>query len=240
MKYKAALFDLGSTLIEYENHSWDELGKMGIMAAFPYLQKKFAHLTAVSEFGPLFYKQLRDILDSRTEYSEVELLATITEIFKRLGLRATPTDIESFAEIYYKPVTDQLTMISNADVILEKLKKAGLKIGLVSNSIFPEKYHRKEMESLGLLKYFDFTIFSSTVGMRKPGKAIFDIALKTANVRPSEAIFTGDRFDVDIAGAANAGIVSVWKYRAGRENPDGIEPDYSIEDLIELETIILK
>jgi len=240
MKYKAVLFDLGSTLIEYENHSWDELGKTGILAAFPYLQSKFPHLTAVAEFGPQFYGHLRNILDSRKDYAEVELIRTIAEIFKRMGLRTDDDTVETFAKIYYQPVSDQLTMIPNADRILARIKKAGMIIGLVSNSIFPEKYHRAEMDKLGLLQYFNFTIFSSTIGTRKPGKEIFDLALSKAGVKPSEAIFIGDRFDVDILGAANAGIESVWKYRSGRENPDGIEPDYSIEDLNELESIVLK
>ncbi len=240
MKYKAVFFDLGSTLIEYENYTWDELGKKGIMAAFPFAKKKFPHLTVVNEFGPEFYRHLRDILDSRENYSEVELFGVVAEIFKRMGLRTEDGFVEEFAGIYYKPVTEQLTMIPNADTILKKLKAAGLIIGLISNSIFPEKYHLGEMERFGLLKYFDFTIFSSSVGVRKPGKAIFEMALNKANVEPSEAIFIGDRFDADVAGAANSGIESVWRYRAGRENPDGIEPDYSIEDLNELETIVLK
>lgn len=240
MKYKAVFFDLGSTLIEYENHSWEELGKRGIMAAFPYVQKKFPNLTAVAEFGPEFYHHLRSILDSRENFSEVELFGVVAEIFRRMSLKVDSGFVEEFAGIYYKPITDQLTMIPNADTILIKLKDAGLIVGLISNSIFPEKYHRGEMERFGLLKYFDFTIFSSSVGVRKPGQAIFEMALKQANIKPSESIFIGDRFDADVAGAAGSGIESVWKYRAGRENPDGIEPDYSIENLIELETIVLK
>lgn len=240
MKYKAVLFDLGSTLIEFENHGWGEMGKEGIISAFPYLKEQFPHLTTVEEFGPAFYEHLMDILDNRKNHSEVELLSTIAEIFKRMNIDADDNIIEEFAKIYYKPVTDQLTLIPNADTVLDTFKKAGLVIGLVSNSIFPEKYHRGEMERFDLLKYFDFTIFSSTVGVRKPGKAIFDMALEKADVDASEAIFIGDRFDADVAGAANAGIESVWRYREGRENPDGIEPDYSIEDLNELVTIVLK
>jgi FMN phosphatase YigB (HAD superfamily) len=96
------------------------------------------------------------------------------------------------------------------------------------------------MERFGLLKYFDFTIFSSSVGMRKPGKKIFNMALKRAGVNSSRAIFIGDRFDIDIAGAKNAGITTVLKYREGRENPNNIEPDFNIFNLDELKTIVLK
>ena len=240
MNFKAALFDLGSTLIEYENHSWETLGKMGIMSAYPYLKKQFPHLPEVNEFGPTFYEYLRDILDSRSDYSEVELHDTCIKIFRRMELNIDNEIVEKFVDVYYKPVTDQITMIPGADDILAKLKSAGLVIGLVSNSIFPEKFHLGEMERFGLLKYFDFTIFSSSMGIRKPGKKIFEMALKKAEVDAAEAVFIGDRFDADIAGAANAGIVSVWRYREGRENPDGIEPDHSIMNLNELEIIVLK
>ena len=49
----------------------------------------------------------------------------------------------------------------------------------------------------------------------------------------------GDLIFYQGATAKNAGIVSVWKYRENRENPDNVKPDYSIVNLEELETIVL-
>ena len=239
MKYKAVFFDLGSTLIEFENHDWSTLGKMGIKSAYPFMKERFPQLTELTEFGPTFYLYLRDILDRRTDHSEVELYDVCARIFHRMDLRIDNGIVEKFVDIYYKPVTDQITLIPGAVEILEKLKNAGLVIGLVSNSIFPEKFHLREMERFGLRKYFDFTIFSSSIGTRKPGKAIFERALAKANVTPSRAIFIGDRFDADITGAKKRGIVAVWKHRENRDNPDNVIPDYSIIDLSELETIVL-
>ncbi|MCP4581462.1 MAG: HAD family hydrolase [candidate division Zixibacteria bacterium] len=239
MKYKAALFDLGSTLIEFENQDWSTLGRMGIKAAYPLMKDRFPRLPEVNHFGPTFYRYLMDILDQRTDHSEVGLHDACARIFQRMGLTIDNGIVEKFVNIYYKPVTDQLTLIPGAVEILEKLKDAGLIIGLVSNSIFPEEFHLGEMERFGLLKYFDFTIFSSSIGKRKPGKAIFEMALDKANVDSSQAIFIGDRFDADIVGAKNLGIISVWKHRENRENPDNVIPDYSIINLSELETIVL-
>jgi HAD superfamily hydrolase (TIGR01509 family) len=239
MKYKTVLFDLGSTLIEFENHDWTTLGKMGILSAHPYLKRHFPNLPEVERFGPTFYQYLREILDGRTDHSEVKLYEACNQIFQRMGLVMTDGIVMNFVKIYYKPVRDQITLIDGADDILKKLKKAGLIVGLVSNSIFPESFHLDEMEYFGLRKYFDFTIFSSAVGMRKPGRKIFDLALEKAGAKNSEAIFIGDRFDADIGGAAASGITSVWKRRADRENPDDIEPDFKITYLSELEAIIL-
>ena len=240
MTYKAVLFDLGSTLIEYENSEWAELGKMGIKAAHPYLQGLFPCLPPVEIFGPRFYAHLREILDGRDGEDEVNLYDAVTEIFQRMDIVSQDGLIEKFVDIYYKPVTDQISMIPGAVEVLEAIKESGKIIGLVSNSIFPEKFHLGEMKRFGLHKYFDFTIFSSSVGFRKPGRKIFDLALSKAGISNTEAIFIGDRFDADIAGAKNVGIKSVWRTRTGRENPDDVEPDYSIENLTDLLTIVLK
>jgi HAD superfamily hydrolase (TIGR01509 family) len=240
LKYEAAFFDLGSTLIEFENHDWHTMGKTGIINAYPFMKERFPRLLEVNKFGPTFYEYLKDILDRRDDYSEIALTESCAMIFERMGMQINDGIIEKFIDIYYQPITDQITLIPGAVEILDKLKNAGLIIGLVSNSIFPEKYHLGEMEQFGLLKYFDFTIFSSGVGVRKPGRAIFDIALRKAGVKASRAIFVGDRFDADIIGAKNAGIVSVWKFRENRENPENVKPDYSIVNLEELETIVLE
>jgi len=240
LKFKAVLFDLGSTLIEYENQDWPTLGKIGVAAGYPLIKRIFPHLAEVEQFGETFYKHLREILDGRDNYSEIELYDTCNRIFHLMGLSLDDGVVEKFVDKYYQPVTEQITLIPGAVEILGKIKGHGLPIGLVSNSIFPEKFHRAEMERFGLLEYFDFTIFSSTVGIRKPSKNIFNMALKKAGVKSSQAIFIGDRFDSDIAGAKNAGIVAVWKYRQERENPDNVKPDYSIINLDELESIIFQ
>lgn len=241
MRFKAVLFDLGSTLIEYESHDWPTLGRMGITNAYPYMKKIFPELPELSRFGQSFYQHLRQILDSeRHNHIEIDLYNACNRIFKRMGLALKDGLVEEFVKLYYKPVTEQITAIPGAVEILNKINKAGLKIGLISNSIFPEKFHLEEMERFGLLKYFDFTIFSGSVGIRKPKRDIFDMALKNTQTKPSQTVFVGDRFDVDISGAKNVGLVTVWKYREGRENPDDIIPDYSIVNLDELETIILR
>lgn len=241
MKFKAVLFDLGSTLIEYENHDWPTLGKMGLVNAYPYMKKIFPELPELSQFGENFYRNLRYILDNeRPGHIEIDIYNACNRIFKRMGLALKDGLVEEFVELYYKPVTEQITVIPGAVEILSKIKKSDITIGLVSNSIFPEKFHLEEMENFGLREYFDFVIFSSSVGTRKPGKDIFNMALRNARTEPSQAIYIGDKFDVDIYGAKNAGLVAVWKYHKGRENPENIEPDYSIVNLGELETIILQ
>jgi HAD superfamily hydrolase (TIGR01509 family) len=240
LKYRAVLFDLGSTLIEFENSDWASLGKQGVIEAYPLLKSTFPQIPPVEQFGPTFYLYLKEILDNeRTDHSEFNLYELCQMIFDRMNLISRDGLIERFVHTYYQPIARQITMEEGAPEILKAIKDAGLTIGLVSNTIFPEKYHLGEMAQFGLLKYFDFTIFSCAVKTRKPGSKIFQMALDMAKTEPGQTVFIGDRFDADIIGAKNAGMTAVWKYHDKRENPDNVQPDYSITNLGELHTIIL-
>jgi len=239
LRYEAALFDLGSTLIEYENHDWDTLGRMGLMNAYPFLRQVLPDIPEPVEFGPRFRDAYGQVLDERADYTEKDVYAICTEVFRRMGWNLENNKIEKFIDYYYQPVTEQISLIPGALEVVADLKQDGLVLGLISNSVFPEKFHRAEMERFGLLKHFDFTIFSCTVGIRKPSPRIFEMALRLARVEPSRAFFVGDRPDVDIVGARGAGISTVLKER-GRENPTNIEPDYRIKNLMELGSIVLK
>jgi putative hydrolase of the HAD superfamily len=239
LKYKAVLFDLGSTLIEFENSDWHTLGKTGVLNAYPYLKSVFPQVPTPDIFGPAFYAHLSSILDKeRQDNSELDLYEICEMIFAQMGLFSQDGIVARFVELYYHPITIQISILNGAPKLLEDIDNAGMTIGLVSNTIFPEQYHLGEMERFGLLKHFDFTIFSSRVKIRKPAVEIFRMALDKAGVKANEAIFVGDRFDADIIGAKNTGIPSVWMYHPKRENPDNIQPDFSINELDELRPII--
>jgi HAD superfamily hydrolase (TIGR01509 family) len=55
---------------------------------------------------------------------------------------------------------------------------------------------------------FDLLIFSAEVGLRKPGREIFDLILHRLGVQPEEAVFVDD-FPHNIAGAQAVGLHTV-------------------------------
>ena len=94
------------------------------------------------------------------------------------------------------------------DVIptLEALKKRRLVVGLISNVA-------QDMEptnaKLGLQPFLDFKVTSAEVGYDKPRPEIFLAALKKAAVKPEEALYVGDQYQIDIVGARGVGIKAV-------------------------------
>ena len=89
---------------------------------------------------------------------------------------------------------------------LARLRRAGLKLGVVSNS---DGRVEEALEAAGLLVYFDVVVDSGVAGVEKPDPAIFLAALEALDVRPAEALHVGDLYEVDVIGANAAGIPAV-------------------------------
>lgn len=75
-------------------------------------------------------------------------------------------------------------------------------VGIISDTI-PEHTHVNR--SLGVYKKFHPVILSCEVGLSKPYRAIFRLALRKAHVRPREAVFIDD-LPENIAGACRVGM----------------------------------
>ena len=62
----------------------------------------------------------------------------------------------------------------------------------------------------GLEPFFDYIFISEEIGFNKPDIRIFEYALNKMKISADKAIFVGDDYEVDILGAANAGIDQVY------------------------------
>ena len=97
------------------------------------------------------------------------------------------------------------------------------------------------METLGIRRYFRVFAGSRDVGFEKPDPAIFRWALDAAGCAPCDAAMIGDRLDNDIYPAKRLGMRTVWVNQgiAAYQTPKNAdyEPDYTIENIIELEKL---
>ncbi|MGH7581400.1 MAG: HAD family hydrolase [Gemmatimonadales bacterium] len=89
---------------------------------------------------------------------------------------------------------------------LDRLRAAGLRLGVVSNS---DGRVEEALVAAGLRDCFDVVLDSALVGVEKPDPAIFRAALDALGVAPAEALYVGDLYDVDVAGARAAGMEAV-------------------------------
>jgi len=101
---------------------------------------------------------------------------------------------------------------------LASLERQGYFLGVISNSVGTVE---DQLRHEGLRDYFEAVFDSAIVGVEKPHPEIFNMALGSAQVAPSEAIFVGDTYATDVGGARLAGLHGVLIDRVGAYlNPD--------------------
>jgi putative hydrolase of the HAD superfamily len=99
----------------------------------------------------------------------------------------------------------------------------------------------KEAGPSRLEPYIDPLVVSGDIGHQKPDPRIFQHALGLVGVAPHEAVFVGDRLDVDVAGAKAAGMRAIWFNHWGGELPaHGPTPDDIIHQFDELLPLLQK
>jgi HAD superfamily hydrolase (TIGR01549 family) len=116
-------------------------------------------------------------------------------------------------------------LYEDALVVLEELRRYGLKLGLVSNGARDldafVAHHRLEV---------DAAVGSRTHGRTKPHESIFRAALELLDVPPQEAAMIGDSIEDDIEGARALGMRAFLLDREERfpEEPDRLTDLYSL------------
>ncbi len=234
---RAIIFDLGSTLIEYEKVPWDELGVHSVENARKYLVKKGHKVADQGEFLGAFdeikLKYRKHAAETLVEWT-VEQLAV--EMFKKIELEHDEKLVRGFFDAYYEPVEEQLFVYDDTVETLEKLKTRYPEMGLISNTIFPEYVHEKELIRFGIAPFLNFKLFSSSFKVRKPHPDIFYQAANLAGHAPQECVYVGDRYLEDVKGPKGVGMNAILKIKSGREYPEKMpEADRLIETLAELE-----
>lgn len=91
-------------------------------------------------------------------------------------------------------------------VTLSQLKKQGHRMSVISNS---NGYTGEMFSNLGLADHFDGIFTSAKLGSEKPSPDIFKQVLHELNLQPTDALYIGDVFEVDVVGANRAGLGAV-------------------------------
>lgn len=106
------------------------------------------------------------------------------------------------------------------------------KLGVISNNFGNT---RGWCDEYNLTDLFDVIIDSTVFGIPKPNPEIFESALSELNVSPSEAMYVGDSYNIDMVGAKNVGMWTAWMIgKQGKECPDLSVVDVQLGHLHEL------
>ncbi len=238
MGITAVLFDLGGTLLDFNPHgyAWLEWERIGLDNAFAFLSQHY----------PLDYQafvaHFMNVLPHRWTLAtqgkqNLTLGGLLEETCVAAGAAVPVPTIQAAIAHYVAPLDRQVVIYEDAIPTLETLHRRGLRLALISNSMWPGHVHRQQMARFGILRYFDQTFFSGDVAMWKPQPALYRLALNRLDILPEQALFVGDTPEHDLVGARAVGIKTVYK-RNDAFKLDGFQPDAEITHLAELPALL--
>lgn len=233
--YKAVLFDWAYTLVDLVNEEdRTALGKL-----YDHLKEQGFSLPGFQQWYDTYHRLFFGMIEvSRPTHREARFdhVLNFLLIQSKIHLNGEIC-FEDLLKIYYDEIYSHRKVYPEMTETLAALQKAGIPMGIVSNTTNPGFMKDYERSLLGLDSYFEFSIYSSEVPYRKPHPSIFQLALARLNLDPAEVLFVGDNLKADVVGAQNVGMPTAWLNRNGKDLPSDVIPDYEIKSAAELLTL---
>jgi putative hydrolase of the HAD superfamily len=190
-KKKAIIFDVDGTLVDrrdafirFCNYLVDRYGEEN-----PYEVTREALINYMIEIDENGYGGLENFIPRLNKLWEL------------------PISIEGFIvernEIFGKMTTAYPELYE----VLDSLK-GRYKLGIITNGY--SSVQRDKINAVDIADYFDDIIVSGEHDFAKPDSRIFALACERLGVNKEEAVYIGDYYPNDIAGALGAGIMPIW------------------------------
>lgn len=142
-----------------------------------------------------------------------------------------PIAEEEWRPSFHDHLSGTIRPVPGAIEAIEELAERDLHVGVISDVDADEG--RRILEGFGVLDEFDSITTSEEVGRTKPDPAMFETALRAAEVDPARSLMIGDRYEHDVAGADAVGMHGV---AFGAE--DGPAVAYRIDSPLEVLAIV--
>jgi putative hydrolase of the HAD superfamily len=164
-----------------------------------------------------------------------QLSATLADVLERAGVAAT----EEFLDGYFRAWDPHTFTDPEVPPLLRGLRQRGIKIGVLSNTMWPRSAHERVFARDEVLGLIDGAVYSSEIPWTKPHPEAFRAAMAAVGeTDPASCVFVGDRPYDDIYGAKQAGMRAVLVPHSEVPPHDAAAPDAIITRLSELPTII--
>lgn len=193
---EAVLFDWGGTLTR-----WHDVDFHAESLALAQAVVDAEHPVEVSgrrlhEAGAQVWGRSRDHQQS----------ATVADLFTVAGLDHDPALLTAYYE-FWEPHTR-----TDPDVapLFEALRADGVKVGVLSNTIWPRAWHVGFFERDGVAHLIDGDVYTSEIPWTKPSPLAFRAAMDAVGATdPARCVYVGDRLFDDVWGAQQAGMRAV-------------------------------
>ena len=220
MAIEAVIFDWGGTLTPWHSVDHDELWLSVCASHYPAAEAASAAAAARAAEMELWR------LAESTQQS-----STLDAALARAGVAVSAALLASYYEAW-----DPHTLTDpEATPLLRELRRRGIKVGVLSNTMWPRAAHERIFIRDGIFDLIDGAVYSSEIPWTKPHPEAFRAAMRAIGVtNPAGCVFVGDRPYDDVHGAKSAGMRAVLVPNSAVPAFSGVEPDAVIGRLADL------
>ncbi len=161
--------------------------------------------------------------------------ATMEALFELAGVSATAELLASYVAAWEPHTfTDP-----DAPGLLGHLRERGVRVGVLSNTMWPRSWHEDVFRRDGVLDLIDGAVYTSEIDWTKPHPEAFRAAMDAVGVSdPRRCVFVGDRPLDDVHGAQQAGMRAVLVPNSDVPAFASAVPDAVISRLAELDPLV--
>ncbi|MCD4685787.1 MAG: HAD family hydrolase [Anaerolineae bacterium] len=245
MPLRGVIFDMGGTLLHYNapNSTWEDTEQTGARGVYAVLREHGYTLPPKDEALPAAWDHAFGFWSNLDEHDvkDLKIAHVIGLLIKAWGVANAPAEVvNAAANAYMRTIQEHVRPLDGAATTLQTLRDQGLRVGLLSNTMWPGNDHRRDLDRYALTPYLEHLIFSADVDAWKPHGEVFQMSLDALDLQPDEAIYVGDRLYFDVWGAQQAGLRGVWIEQHYHFLPKGmtVTPDATIQTLPALLDVI--
>ena len=171
------------------------------------------------------------------KFVEFDLLLVFEEMLENRGVAKEKAP--EIARKFRVLSREKLRLFPRVFEILDGLRERGAGVYLVSNA--QACFTRDELDELALTPHFDGILISSEAGVKKPHRAIFDVAAKRFDIDLETCVYVGNDLHDDVLGASGAGLKTVYieTEQSGKYPDLDVTPTYIAKDHEDMKSILL-
>jgi HAD superfamily hydrolase (TIGR01549 family) len=213
---RGVVLDLDDTLTDFarfELDVWDDIARL-LAEHVPAAERDDFRRRYVGLLEPHYQRVLDGHADMR-EFRRarlVEALEPWAEVDDEL--------FEEYARLKQR-ITDEVPPKPGAHDALRALRRAGLRLGVLTNG--PSDLQRGKLERLGFLPLVDAVAISEEVGAAKPEPAAYAAVAELLGLPPAALVMIGDDWERDVAGPLDFGFPAA--YYVGDGEPPEARPN---------------
>ncbi|MBN3878345.1 MULTISPECIES: HAD family hydrolase [unclassified Nostoc] len=226
MSYKAMIFDLDNTLLNFEICERQAiLGALEACTISLDLNRisENVFLQVFETYNSKYWRQ-REIFSPR-ELIEMSYQSTLAQ------LDIQTDQISNLSQSFWHIFNHSGVMEPDVNEVLTVLA-GNYRLAVITNGFVSAQLPR--MQAAGIEHFFEEVVVSEAIGFAKPSPEIFYHALSRLNLTPAEVIYIGDSLKHDYAGATQVKMDFCYYNRKNQNLPQEAKPKFMINELLNL------